>query len=40
VVQDLLQNLLKNEDGRKKEQGENERQKEIGNKFGRKEGRN
>jgi hypothetical protein len=34
-----LQNLLKNEGGRKKEQRKNERQKEIRNKYGRKEGR-
>lgn len=35
-----MQNLLKNEDGRKEGQRKNERQKEICNKYGRKEGRN
>jgi hypothetical protein len=35
-----LQNLFKNEDGRKKEQRKNEGQIEISNNYGRKEGRN
>jgi hypothetical protein len=35
-----LQKLLKNEDGRKKEQRKNEGQKAIGNKYERKGGRN